>query len=53
MLYNDLNDNEMTIKKIEKLLEKVANRLNQERYNSIDVHIQNDSLKELIVKLRG
>ena len=50
MLYSDLNRNATTISKAGKLQEKATTRLKQERANSISLHIQNDSFKELIVK---
>lgn len=41
----------MTINKVENLLEKVATKLKQERANSRVLHMENEKLKELIVKL--
>lgn len=51
MLYSELNRNAMTISKAEKLLEKATTRLKQERAESRSLHMQNESLKELIMKL--
>lgn len=51
ILYNELNNNSLTIIKVEKLLEKVAHRLNQEKSNSRDLDIKNENFKDLVVKL--
>lgn len=51
ILYIELNRNAMTISKDEKLLEKVTKMLKKERAKSKALHMQNESFKELIMKL--
>ncbi len=49
--YSELSWNVMTISKDEMRLEKAAKKLKKETVNSRALHLQNESFKELILKL--
>lgn len=51
MLCSELSKSALTISKVEKLLEKATTRVKQEIANSRALNLQNESFKELSVKL--
>lgn len=51
MLYSDLKKNKMMVNNAEKMLENFATKLKQERVNSRALHMQNESFKEMAMKL--
>lgn len=49
MLYNELRKSALIVSKANKLLEKAAIRVKQEKENSISIHLLNEDYKEFTI----